>query len=261
MHHDVSVQEEQSDHDTVSEPGYSDSDMSDIFSIEIQRVVSQAFDEEQCDETSDTLTQHEHSDLNVQVSHQEAQPGPSSAAVPLVTPPDPEVVQQFDPLVAKGATGGESDSSSDNPDMEDEQLERMRIFVNRFYINQSRRPRRGDLVSYFDSEYEDWITVRIIGTNKKTSKHRNYFNIEFLDLDCENDGIYLCEGDSWTFGRPVIKDPAHDNLPNYPLMRRRSSPEISWTGKYGPDQCLMYRDMEGRRSCEMISHCFVVCSM
>ena len=113
---------------------------------------------------------------------------------------------------AEDVTSGESDGCPDDPEMEEEQLERMRLFVNRFHINQSHRPRKGDLVSYFDSEYKEWITVRIIGTNKKTSKHCNYFNIEFVDLDRENDGIYLCEGDSWTFGRPVIKDPTQNKF-------------------------------------------------
>ena len=105
VQHDVAVQEqeEQSNLDIVAEPDYSDSDMSDIFSVEIQRVVSQAFGEEQGGETSD-------------IFGPSAGAGPSTGAVTRTLPPDPEVMQQFDPLADKSAMSGESDSSSDNID-------------------------------------------------------------------------------------------------------------------------------------------------
>ena len=156
-----------------------DSDISDIINVEIQKVVSQAFEDEQYDEITEldiAVAQHKYPETNAQVSHQDVQSGPSRGPDSKIMPPDPEVVQQFDPLITDGATSGESDGCPDDTVVDEEQFERMRLFVTRFHINQSHRPRRGDLVSYFDSQYEDWITVRVIGTNKKTSKYHNYFN-------------------------------------------------------------------------------------
>ena len=62
------------------------------------------------------------------------------------------------------------------------------------------------MVSYFDIDAEDWMRVQIIGTQKPSSVHKHYFNVKFLDVLCEDDGVYLHPGSYWTFGLPAPKD-------------------------------------------------------
>ena len=60
------------------------------------------------------------------------------------------------------------------------------------------------------------MRVMIISTRKPSSVHRDYYNIRFLDLDCDDDGIYLKPGSYWTFGTPTPVDqlPQGDEEPN-----------------------------------------------
>ena len=55
-------------------------------------------------------------------------------------------------------------------------------------------------MSYYDIDFEDCMRVKIISSYKQTSKHRDYFNIRFVDIDREDDGIFLYPGSYWTFG-------------------------------------------------------------
>ena len=103
-------------------------------------------------------------------------------------------------------------SSSDDGDVsagltiQQNQEQQLRLFLERFVFDQSRRPKKGDIISYFDPDFKDWIRIQIIGTQKPNSFHKDYFNIKFLDIDREDDGVYLLQGSYWNFGLPVLKD-------------------------------------------------------
>ena len=77
---------------------------------------------------------------------------------------------------------------------------------DRFTFDQSCRPKKGDVISFFNLNFKDWTRIQIIGTQKPTSIHKDYFNIKFLDFDREDDGVYLYPGSYWTFGLPVLRD-------------------------------------------------------
>ena len=118
-----------------------------------------------------------------------------------------ETVRQFDPLLPDNVTSSSEDGDApSNPTASIDRELQLKIFLERFFFDQSRRPKKGDIISYFDSVIEDWIRIQIIGTQKPTSVHKDYFNIKFLDLDREDEGLYLYPGSYWTFGQPILRD-------------------------------------------------------
>ena len=109
-----------------------------------------------------------------------SQPGLSAVVSGQTLSQDSEIVQQFDPLVGDDVSSEESDEVFADTEEGDERaaaidasnedrLLRMREYVDRFVLDQSHWPRRGDIVSYFDTDYEDWIVAKIIAVNKKSS--------------------------------------------------------------------------------------------
>ena len=48
----------------------------------------------------------------------------------------------------------------------------LRGILEKYVFDQSHRPKRGELVSYLDVDFEDWLRVKIISSYKQTSKHR-----------------------------------------------------------------------------------------
>ena len=104
------------------------------------------------------------------------------------------ILEEFDPLV--GVQGAEV------PQMEEMTVEQV---LERYVVDQSRRPKKNDVISYFDTQMQEWVRVKIIGSQKPTSVHKDYFNIRFIDLDRDDEGIYLYTGSCWTIGEPVIR--------------------------------------------------------
>ena len=109
----------------------------------------------------------------------DTQPGPSR-----VSPSN--LLDQLDPLAGDDGGGnlvGDNDDSSYEDVVgendEDKQQHFRDIFEN-YVFDQFHRPRRRDIVSYNDVDFEDWMRVRIIGTEKPSSIQRDYLNIKFL---------------------------------------------------------------------------------
>ena len=50
------------------------------------------------------------------------------------------------------------------------------------------------------------MKVQIIYTQKPTSVHLDYYNIKFIEIDRDDDGVYLEPGSYWTFGSPTPVD-------------------------------------------------------
>ena len=63
--------------------------------------------------------------------------------------------------------------------------------------NQNRLPKKGDTVTYWDSNFKNWLHVNIISKSKSTSKYASYCNICYLDLDRDDNGIYYLPGQCW----------------------------------------------------------------
>ena len=93
--------------------------------------------------------------------------------------------------------------------------------LENFSYDQSRRPRKGDIISYFDLDCEDWMKVQIISTQKPSSVHRDYYNIKFIEIVRDDDGVYLEPGSYWTFGSPTPLNqlPQHEEQPNTEVNR------------------------------------------
>ena len=129
---------------------------------------------------------------------------------------DDDVVNQFDPLLQGRQSDGSDSSNSYNVEQADNneqylhKMQEIGDYIASFECDQSRRPRRGDVVSYYDDVYDDWLVVKVLGGCKALSKNNQYFNIRYLDIDREDDGLYLLEGEAWTFGRPVLKNQGED---------------------------------------------------
>ena len=62
--------------------------------------------------------------------------------------------------------------------------------------NQHCRLRRGDRVTYFDFDLNDWLRVKIIYQSKATSKYQDYYNFSNV-LGRPKDGMYFDYGGFW----------------------------------------------------------------
>ena len=80
-------------------------------------------------------------------------------------------------------------------------------YLRNLHYNQPRQPRRGDIVKYFDFNYNGWLTVRVTSTHKKSSKYAGSVNCVFLDIDREPDGLYFYSGDFWSIINTLEDDP------------------------------------------------------
>ena len=66
---------------------------------------------------------------------------------------------------------------------------------------------------------------------KLTSVHKDYFNIRFLDIDREDDGVYLYPGSYWTFSLPVLWDQDPEVINPYLSPQAQAIPDED----VGPD--------------------------
>ena len=61
-------------------------------------------------------------------------------------------------------------------------------YLRNLQYNQPRQPKRGDIVKYFDFNFNGWLRVRVVSQHKKSSKYAGSVNCTFLDIDREPDG-------------------------------------------------------------------------
>ena len=59
------------------------------------------------------------------------------------------------------------------------------------------------------------MKVQIISTQKPSSVHCDYYNIKFIEVVRDDDGVYLEPGSYWTFGSPTPLNqlPTHEEEP------------------------------------------------
>ena len=69
-------------------------------------------------------------------------------------------------------------------------------YLRELQYNQPREPRRGDIIKYFDFNFEGWLRVQVVSKHKKSSKYAGSVNCTFLDIDREPDGLYFYPGAS-----------------------------------------------------------------
>ena len=86
-------------------------------------------------------------------------------------------------------------------------------------LDQSRRPRVGDVISYFDSTTSAWVEARI--THNLSKRYDRYYNI--ITTDGRRDGLYLLPDTRWTF----LSTPIHDTPEEQRLEDNISSLEPS----------------------------------
>ena len=80
-------------------------------------------------------------------------------------------------------------------------------YLRNLHYNQPRQPKKGDIVKYFDFNYDGWLRVRVTSTHKKSSKYAGSVNCVFLDIDREPDGLYFYSGDFWSIINTMEDDP------------------------------------------------------
>ena len=80
-------------------------------------------------------------------------------------------------------------------------------YLRSLNYNQPRQPKKGDIVKYFDFNYDGWLRVRVTSAHKKSSKYAGSVNCVFLDINREPDGLYFYSGDFWSIINTLEDDP------------------------------------------------------
>ena len=114
---------------------------------------------EDSDDSTDTVLQEEHTEfLDVSQSYEDNTPGPS--VQPILTQhtetsaiPEVEVEEPWIPY--------QEAANLCPPDPEEDYS-----FLHYFTYDQHRRPKRNDIVFYFDGELNDWAEVRVLSKTK-----------------------------------------------------------------------------------------------
>ena len=83
---------------------------------------------------------------------------------------DAYIVNQFDPLL-QGPQSDDGDESHSDDEQYLRRLQEIGDYIARFVCDQLRRPRRGDIVSYYDDVYDGWLVVKIVSGYKASSKY------------------------------------------------------------------------------------------
>ena len=97
--------------------------------------------------------------------------------------------------------------------------------------NRSRQPKKGDLITYFSHDFDVWLHFKIISKAKARSKYTGYYNICYLDIDREDNGIYFNMDPFWSVQEDMEKREP-DKQPK--LLRYTSDcnsvhPPFQWT--------------------------------
>ena len=82
-------------------------------------------------------------------------------------------------------------------------------YLRQINYNQPRQPRRGDIVKYFDFNFDGWLRVRVTSQHKKSSKYAGSVNCVFLDIQIEPDGLFFYFSDFWS----ILSGPGDDPEP------------------------------------------------
>ena len=86
--------------------------------------------------------------------------------------------------------------------------------------NQSRQPKKGDLITYFSHDFDVWLHFKIISKVKARSKYAGYYNICYLDIDREDNGIYFNMDPFWSVQEEDMEKREPDKQPK--LLRYTS---------------------------------------
>ena len=105
-------------------------------------------------------------------------------------------IQQPEEVGAAGGAGAEEDT-----------LPERYHYLRNLEYNQPRQPRRGDIIKYFDFDFDGWLRVRVISQHKKTSRYAGSVNCVWVDIDREPDGLYFHPGDFWSIIQKEDDDP------------------------------------------------------
>ena len=146
---------------------------------------------EDSDDSTDTVVKEEYTDvLDVSQTYEHNVPGPSGQTVitqHAETSIIPEIEVEEPQIPDQGAAG------FGPPDPEEDYS-----FLHYFTYDQHRRPKRNDIVFYFDGDLNDWAEVRILSK----TKYPNNYNIRFLNTQRRDENIYFNPGDFWSLGQP-----------------------------------------------------------
>ena len=63
-----------------------------------------------------------------------------------------------------------------------------------YEYDQHRRPKKNNIIFYFDGDLQDWAEVRILSK----TKYSHNFNIRFLNVQRGDENIYFTPGDCWS---------------------------------------------------------------
>ena len=75
-------------------------------------------------------------------------------------------------------------------------------FLYNFDYDQHRKPKRNDVIFYFDGDIRDWAEVRVLSK----TKHPNNYNIRFLNIQHRDENIDFNPGEFWSIGQPQPRD-------------------------------------------------------
>ena len=93
-------------------------------------------------------------------------------------------------------------------------------FLYNYDYDQHRKPKRNDIIVYFDGDSNDWAEVRVLSK----TKHPNNYNIRFLNIQRRDENIYFNPGEFWSIGHPQPRDlegavPEDDDQDDFPPIQ------------------------------------------
>ena len=107
-------------------------------------------------------------------------------------------------------------------------------YLREIDYNQPRSPRRGDVIKYFNFNYEGWLRVRVVSKHKKLSNYAGSVNCMYLDINREPDGLYFARGDFWS----ILENPEDDPEVSVEVVREELERQ-SEIGRFLFQLCLL----------------------
>ena len=93
-------------------------------------------------------------------------------------------------------------------------------FLYNYDYDQHRKPKRNDVIVYYDGDSKAWAEVRVLSK----TKHPNNYNIRFLNIPRGDENIDFNPGEFWSIGHPQPRDhaeaiPEDDGQDDFPPVQ------------------------------------------
>lgn len=117
-------------------------------------------------------------------------------------------VRQFSP---EGETDQglvhDKENRDDNVLQDQDDRDDLSTFLQAFIYDQSRQPKKKDIVFFYDLNERDFVRVRVLSK----SNYRYYYNIQYLDVEKPDTGIWFRPNDFWSHILPTRREAVQEH--------------------------------------------------